>query len=36
MGETWNGLESFVVFVERNGYGFQNKDGRGGKGLEKV
>ena len=36
MEETWDGLESFVVFVERNAYEFQNKDGRGGKGLEKV
>ena len=36
MGETSNGLESFVVFVERNGYGFQNKEGRMERGCRRF
>ena len=30
------GWKALWFFVERNGYGFQIKDGRDGKGLEKV
>ena len=36
MGETWDRLESFAVFVERNGYGFQNEIGGKEWGVEKV
>ena len=36
MGETWDGLEKFVVSVERNGYDFQNEFGGKERGVEKV
>ena len=36
MGETLDGLDSFVVLVERNRYGFQNEFGGNERGMEKV